>query len=434
MNTGLERLTRDPSTQLRLRWLYPDSKRPMVPLLDGFRLGRDPSCLVLLDGEGVSRVHAEVERKGKGFVLRDAGSTNGTFLNGERIVEAAIDDGALVRFGGWLGIVERSPLGTPSGGVREIAPGLLGGSALMAALEAVRRVAPSALPIVVRGETGTGKEVVSRAIHEWSGRTGALCAVNCSALPQNLVEGELFGYRRGAFTGAERNSPGYFRAAHGGTLLLDEINELPLGVQAKLLRVLQERQVVPLGEVAPVNVDVRVIVAAQSPLSVEVAAGRFREDLYMRLKGLELELPPLRARAGDAAELFVRFARQVSGETLPRIDAKLLEALCLYPWPGNVRELMLLTQRLLAVHGHEPVLGLQHLPEELAATKAAPANTGATDLLSLLGKALLASDGNLTRACTALGISRQRAYRLLDGLSAEELMARSRDAAAPNDG
>jgi transcriptional regulator with PAS, ATPase and Fis domain len=400
----------------------------MVSVLEGFRLGRDPSCLVLLDGEGVSRVHAEVERTRKGFVLRDAGSTNGTFLNGERIVEAAIEDGALVRFGGWLGVFERSSPGAPGGGVREIAPGLLGGLGLVEALDAIRRVAQSDLPIVVRGETGTGKEVVSRVIHEWSGRTGALCAVNCSALPQNLVEGELFGYRRGAFTGAERNSPGYFRAAHGGTLLLDEINELPLGVQAKLLRVLQERQVVPLGEVAPVNVDVRVIVAAQSPLSVEVAAGRFREDLYMRLKGLEVELPPLRARTGDAAELFLRFARQVSGESLPRIDAKLLEALCLYAWPGNVRELMLLTKRLLAVHGHEPVLGREHLPEEVTSTRPASAHSGASDPLSLLGKALLASDGNLTRACAALGISRQRAYRLLDGLSVEDLMARARDA------
>ena len=432
LHTASELLASHVRSQLRLRWLFPNPERPVVPVLEGFRLGRDPSCLVLLDGEGVSRVHAEVARQGKGFVLRDAGSTNGTYLNGERITEAvSIDEGAIVRFGGWLGVFERCSAATPGVGVHEIAPGLLGGSVLVDSLEAARRVAPSELPIVIRGETGTGKEVVSRAIHAWSGRTGSLCAVNCSALPQHLVEGELFGYRRGAFTGAERNSPGYFRAAHGGTLLLDEINELPLGVQAKLLRVLQERQVVPLGEVTPVNVDVRIVVAAQSPLSTEVAEGRFREDLYMRLKGLEVELPPLRDRPGDAAELFQCFVRQARGQSGPRVDAKLLEALCLHGWPGNVRELMLLTQRLLAVHGHEPVLGRQHLPAEMTQPKAASATgAGGEPPLTRLGKALLATDGNLTRACAALGISRQRAYRLLDGLSTQELMARTKEPGA----
>ena len=191
-----------------------------------------------------------------------------------------------------MGIVTASP--AP---FEEIGPGLWGGGALQAALAPLRQAAASDLPIVLEGETGCGKEVVTRTLHRWSGRSGPLVAVNCAALPEGLAEGELFGYRRGAFTGAERASVGYFRGADAGTLLLDEVSDLPLVLQAKLLRVLEERAVQPLGETRPVPIDVRVVVAGQQPLMEVMRAGRFRADLLARLDGLTVRLPPLRAVA-----------------------------------------------------------------------------------------------------------------------------------------
>src|SRR5262249_14740392 len=152
----------------------------------------------------------------------------------------------------------------------EVAPGLWGGAALEAAMEPLRRAAASDLPVVLEGETGTGKEVVARTLHGWSGRPGQMLAVNCAALPEGLAEAELFGYRRGAFTGADRASPGFFRSAESGTLLLDEVSDLPLPIQAKLLRVLEQREVQPLGEVRPLPVDVRLVVAGQQSLAKAV--------------------------------------------------------------------------------------------------------------------------------------------------------------------
>ncbi len=407
---------------LTLRWLYPDADRPVVPILQGFRLGRDPKCLVLIDGEGVSRMHAEVLKQGTQFVLRDSGSTNGTFVGGQRITQCPIAAGGILRAGNWVGLFETSKPGSAPKGYAEIGPGLRGGPALRLAMEPARRAATSNLPVILRGETGTGKEVASKTLHAWSGRKGPFCAVNCAALPENLVEGELFGYRKGAFTGAERSSPGHFRRAHQGTLLLDEINELPLATQAKLLRVLQEQQVVPLGESIPIDIDVRVVAAAQAPLEGEVEAGRFREDLYMRLRGLEIDLPPLRERVADVPPLFMQFLACYGSGPVPKPEGKLIEALCLYRWPGNVRELELVARRLLAVHGNEAVLKRRFLPAQLL--HSAARSTQPEDDLTRLGRALTKSGGNLSRACAQLGISRQRAYRMLGGTTVKEFMAR----------
>ena len=173
------------------------------------------------------------------------------------------------------------------------------------------------MPIVLEGETGTGKELATRALHRWSGRSGPLSAVNCAALPEGLAEGELFGYRRGAFTGADRASAGFFRGADGGTLLLDEVSDLPLGLQAKLLRVLEEREVQPLGEISPGADRRAVVVAGQQPLIEAVRAGRFRADLLARLDGLAVRLPPLRERREDVLPLFSRCWRS-SGRGAPR--------------------------------------------------------------------------------------------------------------------
>ena len=423
VNTREGQIERETRMQLVLRWSFPDPDRPVRPLVKGFTLGRDPSCMVRLDGEGVSRLHAEVRAQGDHFVLRDNNSTNGTYLGGQPIQEQRIVPGMVLRVGSWVGLFEMRSTDALDSASFDIGPGLRGGPALREALEPARRAAGSTLPIIVCGETGTGKEVASRAIHDWSERRGEFCAINCAALPEQLVEGELFGYRRGAFTGADRNSLGYFRRAHQGTLLLDEINELPLATQAKLLRVLQEQELVPLGETQPVAIDVRVIVAAQAPLGEAVAAKRFREDLYMRLRGLELHLPPLRDRLGDVPELFQSFLQKHATTAPPPPEPKLVESLLLYSWPGNVRELELVARRLLAVHGGEPILRRRFLPDHVLL----PPTTGASEApldLSRLAAALRRHGGNLTKACAELSISRQRAYRLLDGESVKDFLAR----------
>src|SRR6478609_4123782 len=338
---------------LSLAWLFPQTNGPTTLLpsagsADAF-IGRDEDCAAVLSVQDVSRRHAVLRAQGPHCVLLDLKSRNGTWVNGRQIQATLLSMNDVVRVGGWVGVVSEE-----FGELGALAPGLYGGHALRAALAAVERAAISDLPIVLEGETGTGKEATSRAIHQWSGRAGPFVAVNCAALPHALAEGELFGYRRGAFTGAELASTGYFRAAQGGTLLLDEVCELPLLLQAKLLRVIEQQEVQPLGEAKPVKLNVRVLAAAQEPLATAVAQGRFRADLFARLDGLTVRLPPLRERRAEIPYLFAR---------LPSVDVRVVERLCLYDWPFNVRELGLLVRRLLVLHGTEPMLKLQHLPE-----------------------------------------------------------------------
>ena len=210
-----------------------------------------------------------------------------------------------------------------------------------------KRVAPHDVSVLIGGPSGSGKEVLARIVHACSGRTGAFVAVNCAALPEAMLEALLFGHERGAFTGAGERAKGLFRAAEGGTLLLDEIGELPLGLQAKLLRVLQEREVLPLGATVPVKVDVRIIAATNRDLASEVAAGRFREDLLYRINVFPLAALPLSARPGDllplVASLLLRHGRDRFAWPSPEALAKLAA----HPWPGNVRELENILQRAL---------------------------------------------------------------------------------------
>ncbi len=421
---------------LVLAWVFPAAAAaPAVALPHGATIGRADECSVRLSGEGVSRQHAEILREGSALTLRDVGSRNGTFLNGRRVAHAAVREGDVLRIGSWVGIFGRAAPGAESG-FGLIAPGLWGGEVLRRALEPGRRAASSSLPLLLMGETGTGKELCARALHGWSGRSGPFVAVNCAALPLELAEGELFGYRRGAFTGALKDSAGYFRSAHGGTLLLDELNELPLVTQAKLLRVIQEQAVTPLGQAEALPVDVRLMAASQAPLARAVAAGRFREDLYMRLKGLQLELPPLRARSADVPPLLATFLANGGSGPAPALDARVVEAACLYAWPGNVRELALVARQLLAVHGSEPILKLKHLPADVVgglgkepegqSSAVTPGSDRASDELARLATQLRENGANLSRACAELKISRQRAYRLLGGKSVQEFLASRR--------
>ena len=254
----------------------------------------------------------------------------------------------------WLVTVR--DLAPPPGEVTEQGPpsrfeGLRSASPAMRELFATcERVAPTPASVLLLGETGTGKELLARAIHNRSGRTGRFVAVNCAAIPEELIESELFGHERGAFTGAMQSRPGLFRQAEGGTLMLDEVGSLAMSAQLSLLRALQERMVRPVGGRAEVPVDVRVIAATSEPMFEAVKEGRFREDLLYRLDVIRIEVPPLRERPEDVLHLFRHFCEELSRRyelTPPRVGPGFLQAMLTHAWPGNVRQLENFTERLL---------------------------------------------------------------------------------------
>lgn len=228
----------------------------------------------------------------------------------------------------------------------------------------IATVANSQATVLISGESGTGKELIARALHDESDRAGSrFVPVNCAAIPRELVEAELFGHRKGAFTGAVSDRVGRFELAHGGTLFLDEIGDLPLDIQVKLLRVLQERAVDPVGAMKPVEVDVRVVAASHKDLEAEVKAGRFREDLFYRLNVLPLQSPPLRRRVDDIPELSAFHAKRLApkGRDAIRFSPDMLLALKSYNWPGNVRELINLVDRFTALFPGQEI-GLRTVP------------------------------------------------------------------------
>ena len=398
---------------------------------------------MVLPGTEVSRRHAELRTNGATLSIRDLDSVNGTFVGGVQLHESPLVAGDVVRLGEWVGVVAAIQDSDPTPPFAQIAPNLLGGPTLARALELGLRAAKSNLPILIEGETGTGKEVAARAIHELSGRDGPFIGINCAALPEALAEGELFGYRRGAFTGAETAHVGHFRSAQRGTLLLDELTDLSLPVQAKLLRVLEERRVVPLGESAPIALDVRVIAATQQPLADAVLEKRFRADLFARLDGLTIKLPPLKERPEDIGYLVHELLQKHSGGKAIAVEALLIERLCLHDWPFNLRELDLLIRRLLVLHAHEPMLKLEHLPERVRDREASDAEAksqrpGALSRddfeLSQLIAQLKRHKGNLARAAAEIGISRQRAYRLMESrgdFALESFRDQTKDAVKP---
>ncbi|GAB4217376.1 MAG: hypothetical protein OHK0013_44800 [Sandaracinaceae bacterium] len=344
------------------------------------RIGRDVtgSSDLRIPEQAVSRVHALVELRADGVWLVDAGSTNGTLVNGVRVPTHRLAEHDVVRIGDTVfrfvasGAADYAPYrvdGTVIESLRRLRPAvrteLVGGYQMDLLLSRVEKVARTQLACVITGESGTGKELLARTLHATSERRGPYQAVNCAALPANLLESELFGYRRGAFTGASQDKMGLVRAAHGGTLFLDEIGDMPLEAQAKLLRVLQEREVLPLGATTPEKVDVRVICATHRDLDAEVAAGRFRGDLLGRLREFQARLPSLRERREDLFPLTRAFLRQ-AGRPDAQVALSFMLALAHYPWPYNVRELQSAVRVALALaDGQE--LGAQHLPENIRA-------------------------------------------------------------------
>jgi transcriptional regulator with PAS, ATPase and Fis domain len=287
-----------------------------------------------------------------------------------------------------------------------------------------RAVADTTATVLITGENGTGKEVLARAIHEESSRVSApFIAVSCAALPESLIESELFGHEKGAFTGATQPRKGRFELADGGTLFLDEIGELTPSVQVKLLRVLQERCFERLGGTKTISVDIRLIAASNRDLEQEVDAGRFRRDLFYRLNVIPLTLPPLRERQEDIPILAAHFAAKAAGKhgrSKPELEPALIEALLDYDWPGNVRELENLIERLVVLT-RDSRLGIEYLSEKMlrAASKAATADEttleGAVAALRrrMVEKALQSENGNKVAAAKRLGISRSYLHRLI---------------------
>jgi DNA-binding NtrC family response regulator len=300
---------------------------------------------------------------------------------------------------------------------------LVGDSAPMKELyRVIATVAENRSTVLVSGESGTGKELVARTIHDRGPlATHAFVAINCAGLSETLLDSQLFGHRRGAFTGAANDHDGVFRAADGGTLFLDEVAEIPLGLQAKFLRAVEQREVTPLGESRPVLVDVRLIAATNRDIEGEVRAGRFRPDLYYRLNVVHLELPPLRARPEDIAPLvdhFVeRFSRQY--QVAPkRISAEAMERLRAHPWPGNVRELQNAIERAFALSVADTITvddlppAVRGNPREISTENGLP--TLEESERRLLAAALEQSRGNKNEAARLLGIDRQRLYRKIE--------------------
>ena len=295
--------------------------------------------------------------------------------------------------------------------------------AMVEVYKTIARVAPSPSTVLILGESGTGKEMVARAIHQHSPRRDqAFVAVDCAALPESLLESELFGYVRGAFTGALRDAPGLFVESDGGTVFLDEIGDTTPALQAKLLRVLQEREVRPVGGTQWTRVDVRVVAATNRDLPAMVASGRFREDLFYRLKVVEIQLPPLRDRREDIPllvdHLVQRAARRL-GKRAMGVSEDALALLRTYDWPGNVRELAHVLERSVTLTQHE-VIGVDDLPLDLRGSEPAlraELLQGAPTLEELkeryIRQVVEESAGNISRAAAILGVDRRSLYRML---------------------
>ena len=361
---GLVLLYAEEYSQLPAAWPI---RKPQVTL------GRDDATDICLPIAAVSRVHAEVTWHEGHWTVRDLESRNGTLLDGHRIEHALVEHGSELRIGDAVfKFLERDATdygdyridGAVAGKGRLVKNSELVGGCQMDKIAAeISRVAQTVLSVVLLGESGTGKEVVARELHRASSRRGAFHAVNCAAIPATLLESELFGYKRGAFSGAERDKPGLIRLADQGTLLLDEIGDMPMEAQAKLLRVLQSREVYPLGATAPEKVDIRVICATHRDLQRLIQAEKFRDDLYARLNEYQLRLPPLRDRKEDIYQLSLEFLKRHGRGDL-RLAFGFMLGLVSYDWPYNVRELEACIKRCIALTDG-PVVDEALLPEPI---------------------------------------------------------------------
>ena len=334
------------AAQIRLRHAGSESVHRLVG--DGATIGKDAGNDLVLDDRFISGKHVRITRRGGRFLVLDHASTNGTWLGAVRLFEAEVPLHTQIHVGETDIVLE------PASSARKDAPstwqGLVGSDPAMKLLiELIERVSPSSAAVIILGESGTGKELVARAVHARSPRAERpFIPVNCAAISKELIESELFGHEKGAFTGAVGTHKGAFEEADGGTLFLDEIGELPLDLQAKLLRALESGEIKRVGASRPSHVDVRVVAATNRDLLAASRSGRFRDDLYYRLCVVPLTVPPLRNRRGDVAALAEHFLTLFSprGQTV-RFTPPALARLEGHPWPGNVRELRNVVHRAL---------------------------------------------------------------------------------------
>jgi DNA-binding NtrC family response regulator len=338
------------SAAARLRVREGERERVVQLSGDALTVGKDPANDLVLDDPFVSSRHLRLERRAGRWRVRDLGSTNGTSIAGVRVTEAELPAGAPIALGDAEIVLEAA---SPRAPVPAFEGMISSEPAMRQVFELVERVAPSDAAVTILGETGTGKELVARALHQLSPRRERpFIPVNCSAIAETLIESELFGHERGAFSGADRLRKGAFEEADGGTIFLDEIGELPIGLQPKLLRTLEQGEVKRVGAARPINVSVRIVAATHRDLRAQVRADKFREDLYYRLCVVPVSLPPLRARKGDVRALAEHFLARAAPRSLPlRFSEEALAKLVAHDWPGNVRQLRNVVQRALLLRG-----------------------------------------------------------------------------------
>lgn len=392
-------------------------------------IGTSPDCDITIVDPRVSRRHCEVALTDRGVVLKDLGSKNGTFVGEVQIFEALLLPGAKATIGNSTVTVDLLndaravvPLST-SARFGEAIGGSIPMRAMFARLE---RAAPTMETILLLGESGTGKELLARGIHDASPRKDAPFVVfDCSAVAANLIEAELFGYVKGAFTGAAQNRAGLLEQAHGGTLFIDEVGELPLELQPKLLRALEARQFRRVGGTSYAPCDARIVAATHRDLQGRIASGAFREDLYYRLAVVESVVPPLRERREDISLLVERFlAAQVPPRSLLDLPPNAIEMLKGHHWPGNVRELRNTVARLvLFPHLLEEAIGKQPAKREEASAASQITSLPLREAREMVVEQfertyvvakLRESSGNVSRAAEAMGVSRQLVHRLME--------------------
>ena len=351
-DTHSDELSAGPALRPTLRLVYSGesgivSAAPIVlaPGLTG--IGRDPAAsatkaIQLPSDHRASRSHARVHREGRAVRIVDEQSKNGTFVNGRRIDQAPLEDGDVLRVGDSFFIHRLET--APAGDTHDTSlSSLVGVSPIARALrQRLTALASERATVLLLGESGTGKEVAARALHELSRRPGPFIAVNCGALPNELAESLLFGHTAGAYSGAQKSQSGFFRAADRGTLLLDEIGDLPLALQPKLLRALEEHAVTPVGATSPIPCDVRIVAATHRELIRAVKMQEFRGDLYARIAEIPVMLPPLRQRREDVLPLFLHAATDAAARLTPRLVAALLS----HAFPYNIRELFKIVSQL----------------------------------------------------------------------------------------
>jgi transcriptional regulator of acetoin/glycerol metabolism len=389
----------------------PDRGKRAVSRGDELTIGTSPGNDLQLTDPGVSRHHCAIRTTERGLELRDLASTNGTLLGESEVVRVVLRGPARLRLGSTLVAVELldREIDQPLADDHRFGD-LIGASPAMRRLyPLIQRCAESTATVLIEGETGTGKELVAESIHRASTRRhGRFAVVDCGALPRTLIESELFGHVRGAFTGADTDRTGALVAASGGTVLLDEIGELPLALQPVLLRALENRTVRPVGSTRNVPIDVRVLAATHRDLRVEVNRKRFRADLYYRLHVLRIEIPPLRQRAGDIAVLCEHFWRALRPDAEP--PSELVADLVAQAWPGNVRELRNAVERAAA--SVAPALGEPGEPG--AAQSYAEAKQRAIEdwERGWIAQLVAAHRGNLSRAARAARMGRSHLRQL----------------------